>query len=216
MRISRQLTAALLGFSALGLSLSGCKTFMDPTFLPAGYTYHQNEAKSPTADEPWSIGYDYTHEKNAEVIAHWQQVAAELVTKLEPSGATSAGPIFLASPELDNAFTISLDNALRQELRSRGYILAAVPDVGTVNLKTSAYDPEFSDNFLSYEFNDTEEELPEPPKVMYKNIVIKIQGEVEGKPITLVESYHAQLPLYGYQYPQRYFPMAHDIAEVWR
>lgn len=211
MRISK----TLLSLSAMALSLTACKSLMDPTFLPSGYTHHQKDYKSPHADAPWSIGYDYTHAQNADIVGKWRVVASDIVTKLEATELLAKTSVFLSSPTLDNAFTLSLDNALREELRSRGHYLVSVPDMESLKLQVSTYDPEFKDAIQSYEFNDIEEGNPEPPKLVNKDMVIKVDGLIVNAPVTLVESTY-NLPLYGYQDRQLYFPLTQSLAEVWR
>ena len=215
MRFSKTLPTAFLSLSAMALSLTACKTVMDPTFLPSGYLHHQKAYKTPPADAPWSIGYDYTHAQNAEIIGKWRVVAADIVTKLEQTELLGDAAIFLSSPTHDNAFTLSLDNALRQELRSRGHYLASIPNDDALKLEVSTYDPQFKDAMQSYEFNDIEEGNPKEPELVNKDIAIKIVGLIASAPVTLVESTY-DVPLYGYQDKQRYFPLGQSIAEVWR
>lgn len=205
-----------LGLSTAIFSLNACKTLMDPTFIPAGYTYHHDVYKSPPADAPWSIGYDYSREENAEVLNKWRNVAADLTDKLEQDASLSGTPVFLASPDLDNAFSLSLDHALREEFRARGFTLAAVPNEETFKINTTVYDPAFKDVMRSYDVNDqTQEDLPEPPKEVSKTLVIKVDGLVADMTAVLVEESY-ELSLYGYQDKQLYFPLSQSIAEVWR
>lgn len=212
MRISTK----ILGFSAMALSLTACKTFMDPTFLPAGYTYHSDTYKSPPADNPWRIGYDYTREQNEDILNEWRDVAADLTDKLESSAGLGSQAIFLSSPTLDNAFTISLDHALRSEFRARGYTISSVPSTDTMKIAVSSYDPEFKDVMRSYDLNDqTEKDRPEPPEAVRKELILKVDGLIDGVPTTLIESPYV-LPLYGYQDKQLYSPLTQAVAEVWR
>jgi len=189
---------------------------MDPTFIPSGYTYHHDAYKSPPADKPWAIGYEYSRDENAEILNKWRDVAVDLTDKLEGVASLSGTPVFLASPELDNAFTLSLDHALREEFRARGIALVAVPNQETFKLKVTTYDPEFKDVMRSYQLNDqTQEDLPEPPKEISKDLIIKIDGLVADMASVLVEDEY-ELPLYGYQDKQLYFPLSQNLAEVWR
>jgi len=205
-----------LGLSAIIFTLGACKSIMNPTFMPAGYTYHQNEYKAPTGPKAWDIGYDYTRAENAAVLNRWKMVAADLTDKIESVAPLAGAPIFLSSPTLDNAFTLSLDHALREEFRARGYTLAALPSENTIKLKVSSYDPSFRDTMRSYELNDQEEkDRPEPPKQVSKELILKVDGLVGDQQTTLVEAPYV-LPLYGYQDEQLYFPLGQNIAEVWR
>ena len=109
-----------LGLSATILTLGACKSFMNPTFMPAGYAHHEDNYKAPDGPEAWDIGYDYTRAENAAVLNRWKMVAADLTDKIEQGAPLDAAPIFLSSPTIDNAFTLSLDHALREEFRTRG------------------------------------------------------------------------------------------------
>lgn len=212
MRISTK----ILSLSAMAFSLTACKTFMDPSFMPSGYTYHHNTYKAPPADNPWGIGYDYTADENAHMLKEWKAVAGDLIDQLETAASLNASPIFLSSPTLDNAFTISLDHALREELRMRGYTLASVPSDDSLKIQVSSYDPEFTDTMRSYHLNDQmDKDLPAPPKPVVKNLVLKIDGLIDGAPTTLAEESY-DLPLYGYEDEQLYLPLTQNIAEVWR
>jgi len=206
----------LLGISTIALSLNACKSIMDPTFMPSGYTYHHDEYKSPPAGNPWGIGYDYTRESNKAMLDQWRAVASDLTDKLESTASLGASPIFLSSPILDNAFTISLDHALREELRARGYTLSSLPTNESLKIQTSTYDPAYKDVMRSYDLNDQiENDLPAPPKAVSKSLMLKVEGLIDGAQTTLVDAPY-DLPLYGYQDEQLYFPLTQKIAEVWR
>lgn len=205
-----------LGLISAIITLNACKTVMDPTFLPSGYTYHHDTYKSPPADKPWSIGYDYSRAENAAILNKWQNVAADVTDQLVATAPLDTMPVFLASPDIDNAFSLSLDHALREEFRSRGYELVAIPSEDAFKIKASTYDPDFKDVMRSYNLNDqTQKDLPEPPKEVSKKLVIKIDGLIDGTPSALVEAPY-ELPLYGYQDKQLYFPVTQAFSEVWR
>ena len=205
-----------LGLSATILTLGACKSFMNPTFMPAGYAHHSDNYKAPDGPEAWDIGYDYTRAENAAVLNRWKMVAADLTDKIEQGAPLDAAPVFLSSPTIDNAFTLSLDHALREEFRTRGYTLASIPSEETTKLQVSAYDPQFRDTMRSYDLNDQpQKDLPEEPEAISKELVLKVDGLVGEEHITLVERAYV-LPLYGYQDEQLYFPLSQNIAEVWR
>jgi len=206
----------ILSLSVSAISLNACKTVMDPTFMPSGYTYHHDEYKSPPADKPWAIGYDYSRDENAKILNKWRDVAADLTDQLQETASLAGTPLFLASPDLDNAFSLSLDHALREEFRARGILLVAVPNEETFKLNVTTYDPEFKDVMRSYTLNDEEQkDLPEPPKAVSKKLVVKVDGLVADMTSALIEETY-ELPLYGYQDKQLYFPLTQEIAEVWR
>ena len=211
----RRSTKMLFSLSAATLLIAACDTVMRPSFMPAGYTYHQEAYKSPPNGTPWDIGYEYTHAKNKEVLDQWHFVAADLISQLEETNLLGQAPVHLASPDIDNAFSLSLDHALRSEMRARNYTIEAFPTVESLKLVVSAYDPEYETNLLSYDYNDIEEGNPEPPELINKDIGILIKAPTPEQDITLVNRIY-NLPLYGYQERKRYFPLTQGTAEVWR
>lgn len=55
------------------ISLAGCRTIMDPTFMPAGYKYHDNEYKSPPGPGVEDIDEN----------SHWPKADLDIVYEYE-------------------------------------------------------------------------------------------------------------------------------------
>lgn len=183
------------------LALTSCRTLMDPTFMPAGYTYHDNYYKAPPGAEAAPIGYPYTPERNDVVMEKWQAVAEELTGVMESRLALYAQPVYLAPLTHHNAFNASLDYALREELRKKGYTLQGQPSPGVLHLQPEAFMPE-DEKVLDYKkmYNDDLYEptvVPPPPEKARDFLMILtatrgnvIIGEVRGTFF---------LPAYGYK-----------------
>ncbi|MCF8496757.1 MAG: hypothetical protein K9G62_08875 [Alphaproteobacteria bacterium] len=116
------------------LGLTGCS--WDPTFMPAGYRYHHNLYKAPPGPEARSIGYDYSPAANADVMRVWDLSAADLVDALERDTGLTPQPVYMPPVSGTGAFSAAFDNALRGELRTRGYTVGGVPSAGVPRLRT--------------------------------------------------------------------------------
>jgi len=171
--------------------------------MPSGYTYHQDEYKAPPAANPRAIGYDYSVQKNAEMLETWRTVASDLTDKIEAKAPLSAAPVFLSSPQKANAFDISLDHVMREEFRKRGYTLASVPSEDSIKLQISSHDLELKDEMKATQVDS--EAAAEIEKIN-KDVIIKVNGLVGELPTTLVEAQY-NLPLFGHGDKQSYIPL---------
>jgi len=113
------------------VTLTGCKTFWNPTFMPSGYAHHQGVFKSPPGPEARDIGYDYTHEKNMDIVDQWRVATADLVQRAKNDDALPLGAIYLTSNMPASANRSTYDFALREQLNAHGYSLANTADEGT-------------------------------------------------------------------------------------
>jgi hypothetical protein len=127
-----------LAFAVAFTALAGCRSVMDPTAMPAGYSYHQNIYKSPPGPPAADIGYPFSSERNDVVVEKWQAAAGRLVSKLESDLNIQPQAVYVESLPHANAFNTSLDYVLREELRSRGYTLANTP-LHVLHLKPEIY-----------------------------------------------------------------------------
>ncbi len=109
----------------LAFGLTGCRTVWDPTFMPAGYTYHNEEYKAPPGPEADGIGYAYSVQANEEALQVWRIVVKDLVDQLAEQIGMEGQRIYIQSLPLQNAFNASYDHVLREELAGRGYVLAS-------------------------------------------------------------------------------------------
>lgn len=134
-----------LGFSALALlsvivAVSGCRSVMDPTPMPAGYAYHQQKYKSPPGPPAPGIGYPFSVDRNDVVVEKWQAVAASIVDQMESQLGVRPQVVYIEPLPRPNAFNTSLDYVLREELRNRNYTLVSVAGAA-LHLKPEIYLP---------------------------------------------------------------------------
>ena len=120
----------LLLSSMLLVTLTGCKTFWNPTFLPSGYAHHRGDFKSPPGPEARNIGYEYSAEANQENVTQWREAASDLVQRAKSEGAIPSGTLYLTTDMAPGAFRNSFDFALREQLNHNGYTLAATAEEG--------------------------------------------------------------------------------------
>jgi hypothetical protein len=124
------------------LALAACA---NPSPFASGYTYHGDLYKAPPGPEARDIGYDYTLQRNDNVVQIWQIVAQDLVSQLEEQTGLAAQPVYIEKQENPNAFNASFDNALREQFKQRGYVLSAIPD-GAVYLRYNAEEAKSEEN----------------------------------------------------------------------
>ncbi|MCC6598811.1 MAG: hypothetical protein IT559_08480 [Alphaproteobacteria bacterium] len=122
------------------LALSGCRSLWDPTFMPAGYSYHQNNYKSPPGPEASDIGYEYTAAENEAVMEQWRHAVRDLLLKARTNDLQIPQEAFLQTDLKKNAFQGTFDSTLREELRIYGHRLVDSAD-GVPSVFYSAYDP---------------------------------------------------------------------------
>lgn len=186
----------ILVFSFLILALTGCRSVWDPTFMPSGYTWHNDVYKAPPGPEAQSLGYDYSAARNEGQVEMWQGIARGLIDSLEAQSGLSAQQIYIEKPAAVNAFNSSLDYALREELRARGYTLASAP--GGASLQAQAFAPKDEKLHISQPFNGDvpQERKPWNPE-KESEFVFVLTLLQDGKPVNEVRSTQ-QMPAYGY------------------
>ena len=65
---------------------------MNPSAMPKGYYHHQDVYKAAPGPNSDELGYDYSLEKNEEILLAWREVVGDLVTQFL---ARHAGDLFL-------------------------------------------------------------------------------------------------------------------------
>lgn len=121
-------------FAVLALTIVGCRSIMDPTFMPAGYSYHNNLYKSPPGPPADDIGYPYSKEKNAHILNEWQVAVDDLISAL----GSSPSAVYIVKRNENNAFYNAYDFALREGLRKKGYSIASTPSGAEQHLSYDA------------------------------------------------------------------------------
>lgn len=178
------------------LMLTACG-YESPTWMPAGYAYHNDEYKAQPGPEADNLGYDYSPERNAEMNGMWIEVAGSLVNDLESQTGISAQPVYLEKLADANAFNLSLDNALRDELRARGYFLTDTPK-GATHIKYQAFEKGDEGKGPRVPYNgdeDIDSKAWKPAKT--RQFVFVLTLLQDGVALREVRSERA-LPAYGY------------------
>lgn len=200
----RQFTFFLLSL----LVLSGCRSVWDPTFMPAGYSYHRNDYKSPPGPEAADIGYKYSAAKNEAVLEQWNGAVRDLLLKARANDLSIPQNAALQTDLESSAFQGTYDSALREELRARGHVLTADPQGGPA-LFYSAYDPAQQDRVrrvAEKTYNGDQEPHFTDPRFMppAENIELVIGLVQDGRWLSKVGGVY-ELPLYGFR-PGGYVP----------
>lgn len=203
----------LFMFSLLSiLALTGCRSVWDPTFMPAGYTYHHEDYKSPPGPEAADIGYKYTAAENEAVMQKWRHAVRDLLLRARANDLDVPQNVFVQTDLEPSAFQGTYDSILREELRSYGHALTESGDGPA--LFYSAYDPENQgrverDPAKGYN-GDKEPYFNNQSLVPPKGNIELVLGLVQdGKWIKKVSGIY-ELPLYGFR-PGGYVP-AHESA----
>ncbi|MDB2682852.1 hypothetical protein N9Z27_01200 [Alphaproteobacteria bacterium] len=171
------------------LALSGCRTLMDPTFLPTAYTHHQKEYKAPPGPESRHVGYDYSRSKNKQVVGEFINAANDLVTELETQTGLTPQAIFIQNRLRDSAFNNSYDYALREAFRAKGYTLANASEVFASRLTFEAISVSDKPNQLYFKFIEKEGVYDD-----FELVLNLYQGEIAPH----VTSKTYTLPSFGY------------------
>ncbi|MCK6417321.1 MAG: hypothetical protein L6Q57_00030 [Alphaproteobacteria bacterium] len=193
MRIAISLFCASVILSACGV--------IEPSFMPAGYKYHQEEFKAPPGPEADDVGYDFTPEANEKVMQDWYILAHDVFDKLEPQAGLKPGQTIYLAYDRPNVFNASYDHALRQVLREKGYTLAKSPRLANTTMRAEAYlkkDKAMGRDVVRY--ND--EPRPASGTKLYepedsRTFIFALETENQGKRTARVESLRT-IPGYGY------------------
>lgn len=107
--------------------------------MPAGYSYHRAEFKSPPGPPASDIGYKYNADKNAQVQEEWRYALRDLMIRSMADGVAIPDQVALVTDLKGSAFQGQYDSLLREGLRAYGHTL--VTDIKTTGPKLfySAY-----------------------------------------------------------------------------
>ena len=178
------------------LLLSACGA-ASPTWLPAGYSYHNDVYKAQPGPEADPIGYNYTPARNEHMETIWDGVADTLIADLEAKTGMTPQMVYLEKLPNSNAFNLSLDNALRDNLRERRYTLTSAPNNDVV-IKYQGFKVGDENKRVQQKSNGDMEELnkpwnPEKPEKFTFVLTLVRNGAAFGE-VRRTEI----LPAYGY------------------
>ncbi len=200
--VKKTFSLMIMGVTGIA-ALSGCRTINDPSFMPYGYLYHNDEYKAPPGPDANSLGYDYSDVKNKDVLARWQDAVAALVQSLEMQSGLTPRAVYIMPTTERTAFTSTFDYTLREELVARGYRPVASAENVTV-IELEAIDPEKPEPRKQMVFNDDMERTRDPQyqeKMKYKGYILGLTAYENNVPIGRGSGVYT-LPGYGYEYAQ--------------
>ena len=193
------------------LCLGGCKTLISSPshVMPSGYTYHQNTYKSPPPAKADNLGYEYSAEKNSEILALWRPSAEDLVKKLEMQAGLNNANIYIRVPLNTDTQMATFDHVLRQVLRERGHALISDRYAGTI-LTYNIFDPQSlkDDDRTQYAYHDEyHQDAPDYIKPQdYKPMVIEMTAYDKTTPVATLNGIYT-VPMYGYD--------KYDLPHFW-
>ena len=174
----------------LAFALTGCNSVWDPTFMPGAYKRTNEVYKTAPGPAPKNIGYNFSHEKNAEVLEIWRIVARDLVDTLEERAGLGPQHVYVHAINNGSAFYNAYDHIIREELRDRGYVLIANPDE-KLQLSYEAFLPEMGENAAG--------DAPIPESEMgLKDYIFKITA-IKNNALVGHASGIYRVPSYGYE-----------------
>lgn len=197
-------------FPALAvLSLSACENmYLRPSALPGGYAYYNQQYHSPPSPEPTHIGYDYSAEKNAHILAGMKVKAEELFSQISEGMDLSGHAIYVYNARHHDAQNAAFDHVLREVVREHGFTLAKTPlQEGAYSLGYAIMEPDT----LAHEINfgDLNEEYRVPFFKKYNEYeTMHIEIALLDGDTTVLNVVDAayDLPMYGYErHGQFYF-----------
>lgn len=198
--MSRILVKAALPALAV-LSLTACQNyFVKPNIIPTGYTYLSDEYKTIPSPEPTDIGYEYSLEKNNEVLQSMRVKAAEMLTQVEERNPIlpSMRVVYVFSPVEMDAQSSAFEHALRDELRERDYILSNDKNEGLI-IGYMIREPDQTEWRIDYgDLNKDHRDMPHYKKLNeYEPMVVDV-SLAEGDTVIDKISAVYDLPMYGY------------------
>tara|TARA_R100001143_G_C3331345_1_gene119611 strand:- start:104 stop:859 length:756 start_codon:yes stop_codon:yes gene_type:complete len=183
------------------LALSACENmYMRPLALPTGYTYLNDEYKSPPSPNATDIGYEYSTEKNAHIVASMKDKAAEMFAQIEAGSDMTGKKIYVYNARSHDAQNAAFDHVLREVISENGYTLAkSAHETGSYNLGYAIREPEDLDSEIDFgDFND-EYRVPFFNKYdEYENMFIDM-ALLDGQTVLTKIRAAYDLPMYGYK-----------------
>lgn len=184
------------------MSLVGCKSLVSSPshVMPSGYTYHQQDYKSPPPAKADDLGYEYSAEKNAAILEMWRPAAEDLVSRLEIEAGLSNADIYLRVPLNTDTQMATFDYVLRDVLRERGHTIISSRYAGTI-LTYNLINPETlsDDDQARYSYNDTLDQQ-DPTYIQDAEIapmIIEMVAYDKTTPIASLNGVY-DVPMYGY------------------
>ena len=186
------------------LSLTACNFNWNPSYMPAGYTYHHKDYKSSAGPDAPDIGYEYSDEHNNKNLDEWRYALRDLILKSRAQDLNLPQELNLKTDLADSVFQSSFDYILREGLREYGHTLSEDPNAPVVFY--SAFDPEYDGLMIAppstrtYNGDMDTHENPDILKEKYNPEKVElILGILENNEIIRDVRGQYKLPLHGYK-----------------
>lgn len=109
------------------LSLGACNSIEIPHMFPTGYKYHGKEFNYPAPEQSNVVSTTERQTMGPEQMQQFRMAAIDLLGALTERAGLPPKPVFVKQPDSFSPFYVSLDNALRDAMRQRGYAIASYP-----------------------------------------------------------------------------------------
>jgi hypothetical protein len=175
---------------------------MDPTFMPAGYSYHRAEYKSPPGPPADDIGYAYNAEKNAAIQDEWRYALRDLMHKAKAEGVVIPDQVSLTTDLDSGAFQGQYDSLLREGLRAYGHMLMPQGARSAPQLFYSAYGKETLDQLKRGGLPRYTGDVAPPQDAKFsakKQPMMLVIGLVQDGKFLSKASGVYELPVYGFE-----------------
>lgn len=200
--MSQSFMKAILPVFAI-LAISACENmYMRPLAVPTGYTYLNDEYKSPPSPNPTDIGYEYSAEKNAHILASMKDKATEMFAQIETQsdGSMIGKKLYIYNARYHDAQNAAFDHVLREVVSESGYMLAKSADAnGTYSLGYAIMETDQLDSEIDFGDFNQEYRVPFFEKYdEYENMFVDMALLDGSKTLARVRAAY-DLPMYGYK-----------------
>ncbi|MAE51644.1 MAG: hypothetical protein CMH27_07520 [Micavibrio sp.] len=197
------------------LALSACENmYLKPLALPTGYTYHNDDYKSPPSPQASGIGYEYSAEKNAHILQNMRVKAEDMFAQIQAQTDLTGKALYVYNARHHDAQNAAFDHVLRDVVRKNGYVLAKAPgETGSYNLGYAIMEKD--DLNRDVNFGDMNEEYRKSYYHQYDEYEDMFIDMVVFDGEKVVTKYRANydLPMYGYERHGGFFFIKPQLGE---
>lgn len=171
--------------------------------MAPGYTYHGQTYPSQPVSKADNLGYQYSEEKNAEILAIWRTKVEDIVSHIEQQAGLSNADFYIRVPLSPDTQLLTFDHVLREVLRKRGHRIISDRYAGII-LTYDIYDPDLSTEKVEYDYNEAldgrgPDNFPlHISEAEYQPMVIEMQAFDKTTPIASFMGAYT-VPMYGYE-----------------
>ena len=171
--------------------------------MSPGYTYHGQPYPSQPVSKADNLGYEYSDEKNAEILALWHKKVEDVVARVEQQAGLNSADLYIRAPLHPDAQLLTFDYVLRQVLRERGHRIISDRYAGII-LTYDLYDPDLAPEKIEYSYHEApDNRSPDDFPVHiseeeYQPMAIEMEAFDKTTPIAYFLGTYA-VPTYGFE-----------------